>query len=1115
MLDSQFHVPRKARTIKLSYWFLLCSVLCFGWYIDNVNYHRLIEIERNRAYQEVNVYSTQIERVLAANIQLVRGLAIALTNEKELNQTQFEKIAEPLFQSSNILHNLGAAPDMILSMTYPLKGNEKALGLNYLTHPTQSKDAIKARDSKQIVLAGPLTLIQGGEALIVRVPVFNADGTFWGLLSAVIDIEKLFESIKLATLDSHYRIAMRGKNGLGELGEFFYGDKHIFDLRPLTFNISVASGKWQLYAVPRFGWKPEIAAIWPFRLALLTIILLFISAFIFFNKIIKQLHENAKALSSMGNLAEVGAWSVNIKTRDISWSDVTKQIFEVSDHYQATWMSATEFFKKGKHRRNFQHVIEQAIKQGTNFEEELIIVTAQGHERWILIKGKANRYKNWTYEVFGSVQNIQTRKHIEIEHDKIAKSNELLAQLSSHDAVLNNHIDSAQNLAVNAICQGLNASRSSIWVFNEMGSLLTPSCFSNTRQDNLQHFPPWRKNSLIELFSLVQNNQLIKANFAHSHECTLGLSEHYLGPFEVNALLGCPITYKGKIIGLLCAEYTLPNPDWGQSDERFIRAIAAMLGSLFASQEQQKAKQQALLAKEVAEQSAKIKADFLASMSHEIRTPMNGILGMLDIVTNTELDRSQRHHLELAQSSADSLLTIINDILDFSKIEAGKLAIELVECNLVQILSDSISSFAPKALEQQTELFIDSRNMKTQFAKTDPHRLKQILNNLLSNAIKFTEHGEVTLTCYTEPHSKALRLWCSVEDTGVGISKTQLSKIFDSFTQADPSTTRRFGGTGLGLTIARQLCELLGGSLNAYSKLNVGSTFTFYIDLHNAKEIVPIDTSCDGLCIIDPHQKHTLSAHHLLDAWQIPSEHFENLSTALSLLQETQLKSPAIIIAESIIDGASDAQLAQLSKILQQPGSRLALLSNGLSNNKKQARLNPDLVFVRPFTPANALKLCTFNTPSPDEATPKLSTINASILLVEDNKVNQVVAVALLKRLAVTSTCIDNGLLAIEHLKQQPKRYDVILMDCQMPELDGYQTTRYIRQGMAGKHHKSTPIVALTANAMQGDREKCLSAGMDDYLSKPIEFNELEAALRKWTQDVRKTTIDSVKLIKQ
>lgn len=1111
MLNTQLHMPRKAVAFKFGYWFILFTVMYFGWYVDNVNYHRLIEVERHRAYEEVNVYRTQIEGELTANIQLVRGLAIALSHENQINQARFEQIAQPLFESSNILRNLGAAPDMVLSMIYPLEGNEKVLGLNYLTHPTQRHDAIKARDSKKIVLTGPLTLVQGGEALIARIPVFNPDERFWGLLSVVIDMQKLFSSVEIASLDKRYYVAFKKRAPVEQATAFFYGGKEILSRQPLSFNINIASEQWQLYAAPRYGWQPDSATLWPFRLALITIMLLFVTAFIFFNKLIKQLDKNAQSLTSMGTLAEVGAWSVDMKTKQIRWSEVTKHIFDVPEHYQATWMSTTEFFKEGCHRRNFQHVFDQAIKHGTSFEEELIIITAQGQERWILIKGKANRYKNWTLELFGSVQNIQARKSMEIEHNKIARNNELLAQLSSHDAVLNNRLDDAQNIIVDVISQGLGAARCSIWRFNNEKTLLLPSCFSNTRQDNLQHFPPWRKNNLPELFEQLKEKQLIKANFAHSHKYTMALSEHYLSPFEVNAILGCTITYKEKIIGLLCAEYAQPNPDWGSSDERFIKAISAMLGSLFASQEQLIAKQQALMAKEIAEQSAKIKADFLASMSHEIRTPMNGILGMLDIVLNTQLDQFQKHHLGLAQSSAGSLLTIINDILDFSKIEAGKLDIELIECDLIQIISDSISNFAPRALEQNTELFIDSRNMKTQLAKTDPHRLKQILNNLLSNAIKFTDHGQVTLTCYTEQQLKTTRLWCNIEDTGVGISKSQLDKIFHSFTQADPSTTRRFGGTGLGLTIARQLCQLLGGALNAYSKLGVGSTFSFYIDLHDTKEISPLNTPCDGLYIIDPHQQHKLANHHLLSAWRIPSEQCESITDTLSLLQQQSPSRPAFIIAESILSSAPQTQLDQLMTFITDHHCNLALLNNALENRDDFADLNPDLAFLRPLTPANALKICTLNAHTQVTPPHQPTALNANILLVEDNKVNQVVALALLKRLNIQTTCVDNGRLALEHLKQQTRRYDIILMDCQMPELDGYQTTGQIRQGVAGTEHTPTPIVALTANAMQGDREKCLAAGMDDYLSKPIEFTALERALTKWTQVVSQISVDSVK----
>ncbi|NOU53004.1 response regulator [Pseudoalteromonas sp. JBTF-M23] len=1111
MFANLSNAPRKTQSIKVSFWLLLGAIVAFGGYVDTVNYNRLVQEEKSRAYETVNVYRTQIEGILATNIQLVRGLAIAVAQEEQLTQASFERIAEPLFRSSGVLRNIGAAPDMVLQFIYPLEGNEKALGLNYLSHPTQGAEAIEARDSGKIVLTGPLELLQGGQALIARVPVTDKKTEFWGLLSVVIDIQKLFTMARLEDLKNNFNVAIQGRELLDQQGEFFYGDSSIVLEQSLSLTINVAGGHWTLYVYPRGGWQPQSATIWPFRLALATIILLFIGAFVFFNRLLKQLQDNAHSLSSMGALAEVGAWTINLKTRNISWSEVTKEIFEVPASYQPSWIATTEFFVAGAHRRLMQETFDKAIKKGIDFEQEMLIKTAKGNERWLMVKGRAVRHGNYTSQLYGSVQNIHARKCLEIEHNKVAKNNELLAQLSSHEAVLNLKLEPAQNIAIRAVCEGLEAQRASIWLLNADGSQLIPSAFSNTREEDLQHFPPWRKKQLPDLFAAIFKQELILANFAHTHPCTQELKDNYLSPYEVNAILGCSIAYKGHAIGLLCAEYKHPHLVWDNTDKKLIKAVAATLGSLFASREQQQARQQAVMEKELAQQSAKMKAEFLASMSHEIRTPLNGVLGMLQIVTNSDLSPSQMHHLQLAQNSAESLLSIINDILDFSKIEAGKLQVELIECDLVKVISDSISSFAPKALEQHTRLVLDTHELKVQCAKTDPHRLKQVLNNLLSNAIKFTENGTVTLNCYTEQQAQHTRLWCNVEDTGVGISKSQLSKIFDSFTQADVSTTRKFGGTGLGLTIARQLCGLLGGNLNAYSKVDVGSTFSFYIELLEPQPLSSIEFNCEALIIVDPHLKQEARQHYLFDSWGMPLIHLDSITQAIEYVEDKLLKDPALIIASEQLLNTSSTLLQRLHQLHQRSKGGLAVLGNRLVAKTEFTPLTPDLTLLRPLTPADMLKLCQLdhkNSTHTESTATDLS--HLEVLLVEDNKINQTVALKLLSRFGIHAQCTDDGLQAAEHLKLRDEPYDIILMDCLMPELDGYQATNLIRTGGVGAQHKQTPIIALTANAMQGDKQKCLAAGMDDYISKPIKVDELEEKLRYWQNETKQNVANSV-----
>ncbi|KZN40246.1 ATP-binding protein [Pseudoalteromonas luteoviolacea] len=1108
-MQTETVVPqRKAFLSKFSVILLLAVIVATGWYIDRVNHKHMIEVQKNSTYEHINVYRTRIEGKLAANIQLVRGLAIALGNKGTLTQKEFERIAAPLFESEDILRNLGAAPDMILQFTYPLEGNERALGLNYLTHPTQRKEALQAKESGEIVLAGPLELMQGGEALIARVPVFTAEKSFWGLLSVVIDMDKLYASARLKELEDNYQIAIQGQHARGEQGAYFYGSSDIHQLNPLAFSISVPSGSWVLYAAPRFGWSGEESALWPFRLALLIIVLFFVIAFVFFTRLLKQLEDQANSLTSMGSLAQVGAWSVDLGNHDISWSSVTQQIFNVPRHYQPSWMGSTEFFKGGAQRKKFQDEMGQAIRKGTSFEGEFLIVPRDKPPCWVLIKAQTKRMGARTVEVFGSIQNIHDRKIMEVEHEKVAKNNELLVQLSTHEAILNNHLDRAQELCIDTVCQGVSANRASIWLFNHEQTHLYPVCFSNTKKDRLQHFPPWRKASQSALFNALLERAPIEAWAATSHNITRSIAEQYLSPFEIDAIVFMPILFKDTIFGVLSAEFNASYPQWTQSDRRFLKAIAAMVASLYSSQQQQQAQNKAIMDKELAEQSAKVKATFLASMSHEIRTPMNGILGMLDVLASSNLNDGQKRHLGLAQSSAESLLTIINDILDFSKIEAGKMTVDVVETDLVQIISDCFAAFAPKAIAQHTELFLDSRNMQCQFAKTDPHRLKQVLNNLISNAIKFTENGKITLTCYTEQTNSSTRLWCSVEDTGIGISKAQLDKIFESFTQADLSTTRKFGGTGLGLTIAKQLCELLGGALHAYSKLDVGSTFTFYIELQDAKPIEAIDSTSNCLIIIDQHPQTELSARHMLNAWRIPTEHFINVPEALDFVESQHNMQPAFIITASILTQCSELDSQALLNLIKKHKLKYAILCHTLDELSGHPQFNSSNTLLAPLTPANALALLQADN-AQSSTLPDIK-LGCKVLLVEDNKINQTVALSFLSKLGAQVDCAINGRVALEMLQSTENTYDVILMDCQMPEMDGYTATREIRKGVCGERHQDAVIIALTANAMEGDKEKCLEAGMDAYLSKPINFELLTKALHEWTSSARKMSINSI-----
>jgi len=551
-----------------------------------------------------------------------------------------------------------------------------------------------------------------------------------------------------------------------------------------------------------------------------------------------------------------------------------------------------------------------------------------------------------------------------------------------------------------------------------------------------------------------------------------------------------------------------------------------------------------ITARKNAEQSALVKSQFLANMSHEIRTPMNGVLGMLNLMQDSKLDNEQQHQLSLAETSAKALLTVINDILDFSKIDAGKLDLEFIDFELNSMLGDFSETMALSAHNKGIELILDLKGIEHSMVKADPGRIRQVLTNLVSNAIKFTHQGEVRIKVELhDENEQQFKLSASVSDTGVGIAPEKLSNIFQSFSQADSSTTREYGGTGLGLSIAKQLCELMGGDLFAESTQGQGSCFFFNIMVEKSQlsqGIMPkVDMKALSLLVVDSNTSSRDVLSTQLLHWGADVEVAEDVPSALAACAKRKQSHSKPFFNIAFIDRQlNEDNGAEFGKELlsneDYKSMKLVLMTN--INQRGDAHYFSSLgfsaYFPKPATTQdlfNALAVVNEDGKALSEAQPLVTShylkslkqegktnipiesenhtkqtielSNAKILLVEDNKVNQMVAKGLLKKLGCKSLDIaNNGIEALDKLNQTTENapYSLIFMDCQMPEMDGYEATQAIRAHKAGKINLSIPIIAMTANAMEGDREKCLKAGMDDYLSKPIKPELVKDKLTKW-----------------
>jgi PAS domain S-box-containing protein len=838
-----------------------------------------------------------------------------------------------------------------------------------------------------------------------------------------------------------------------------------------------------------------------------------------------KINRQQRLLESMSKQGQIGAWEIDFELNTLYWSDVVKEIHEVPQNYEPDLTTAIDFYKAGENREKITTLFENAVSNGGSWNTELIIITYFGKECWVKSMGETQFKNGKCVRVFGSFQSIDTRKRLEIEKEKANRYNENLASLTVSPAVQGSNVAKVQMLAVESMCNVLDSERCSLWMFNEQQDVLECQYLFIKGQGFVANSVKLAKADFPAYYSALLKHNILAIDNVNTHPAAVDFIETYTTPLDIRSMLEAVITTGEGNLGVLCAEVVGEYRNWSASEETYLRSLATLVGSTLASQQRKETAEELKVALTQSKQAAVAKSQFLATMSHEIRTPMNGVLGMLELIELEKLPKPIETKVAIAKSSAHSLLGVINDILDFSKVEAGKVELEVINFNARDLIGEVTAAQAFSAQEKGIEIIVDLVGLEPYQLKGDPGRIRQVLTNLISNAVKFTSKGEVVVTAFIVPHKDGLALTINVKDSGIGISKEKQAQLFTPFSQVDASTTREYGGTGLGLAICKQLCELMKGNIKLNSELGAGSEFTASMVLHegetSARSSSDINIKNLTVLVVDDNETNRIVISHQLNHWGAKVELAEDAEQALTMCQsKVENKQPLydIAVLDMQMPGMDGIELCRVLKgnddYKHMPLVMMTSIA-GMEGAQRYSEVGFQAYFPKPVTTADlisALAVITdknqaddipFITPGYIASLIKPhSREQAHILLVEDNPINQQVSTLMLKKLNYTITLAENGQRALDILNEHPAHFfNVVLMDCQMPVMDGFDATKAIRAGQAGVLNKNLNIIALTANAMEEDKERCLSAGMDDYLSKPIQLETLQSQLEPYFND--------------